>query len=180
MSFANWFAVGSLLVASPVLAAGTLSGTCTADYSVKATMDSFVGHVTSEPASVDLAKDDSLTITVGIAHMGSGNAKRDLEMLHMFNATNFPLIVGTAKSAALNALAPSAASVDLPLDVTIHGATKSLAAKVSNVSRSDTNLTFEAAFTVPLRDFGLKPPSIMKLIRVDNEVHVVAHVALAK
>jgi polyisoprenoid-binding protein YceI len=180
MSFAKWIACGTLMLALPVWADGSLTGVCNADFAVKATMDSFVGHVASQPVACDPARDAALTITVSIDRMATGKDKRDQAMFRMFSVTNFPTIVGTAPTAALNALDTAAGKAELPLELTIHGVTKPVAARVTKLNKTEAGLAFDAAFTVSLRDFGLKPPSVMKLIRVDNDVHVVAHVALAK
>ena len=180
MSFTKWIALSGLVFVSPVVQAGTMTGVCNAEFAVKATMDSFVGHAKSEPASVDLAKDGKLTFCVGVTNMITGKIKRDEEMFRMFSATNFPVIAGAAKVSDLNALKAEAGKATLPIDVTIHGVTHSLTAQVSGLKRNEKSLAFDAAFTVPLGDFGLTPPSVMKIIRVSNDVSVIAHVALAQ
>lgn len=173
------------LLAAMVFAAGTLAGsaawrgTCAAEFDTKATVDSFVGKAVSEPFTV---ADDAAEVVVNfrIADMRTGKAKRDEEMQHMFHADQWPTLSGAAPAGAVRALAADAADAqELPLRLTIGETTRDLVAKVTNVRDEGGSRLFDAAFDVSLKAFGLKAPSVMGLIRVQDIVKVSAHVTLA-
>ena len=146
-------------------------GSATADYAVKATMDSFVGKAKSEP--IVLAEGATeFPVTFLIAKMDSDKKKRDLEMQHMFKAEEFPEIVGRASAEAILGLQAADTAAELPIALTISGQTHDVPAKISEVKLADGQLTFTAYLEISLKSFGLKPPSIMKIINVGDVVKV--------
>lgn len=150
-------------------------GTCEAAFAVKATMDSFVGKAESEPVAVADGSSE-VRVTVPIAGMETGKKKRDAAMRQMFEEDRYPRIEGLA---SLDDLRRIAENGELPLTLSMHGQTRELIARVSGVEATENRLVFDAAFDVSLKEFGLKPPSIMKLIRVGDVVNVTAHLSLA-
>jgi len=167
-----------VLLALPVFARDTLYGSVTSEFKVKATVDSFTGKTASEPFVVQ-SDDEKVAVTFEIAKMETGKKKRDEEMLHMFHADEFPTIIGTAAATDVLALAPASEPIDLPLEVVMHGVTKQVVAKATKVSPADGGLTFDLEFPLILSDFDLKAPSIMMMIKVNNEVLVSSHVTLS-
>jgi len=171
----------SLLViatlALPVMAGDTMYGSVSAAFAVKATVDSFTGKATSLPFEIK-SGDDTVAVTFEIAKMETGKKKRDKEMLHMFHADEFPTITGTASTASILALAPSTDAVELPLEVAMHAITKPVTGKVTNVTRTDSDVSFDLEFPLALSEFDLKAPSIMMMIKVADVVQVTSHVTL--
>ncbi len=166
----------SLIVASLLSPAAHAAwqGSAAADYAVKATMDSFVGKVTSEP--IVIADDATeVQVTFLISKMDSGKKKRDVEMQHMFHAEQHPEIVGTAQAENLLGLQ---ADGEVPLRLTISGVTQEVPAKISHLVRTEGKLSFTANLEISLKSFGLKPPSIMKIINVGDLVKVTTTVEL--
>jgi len=157
----------------------TLYGTASSGFDVKATVDSFVGKAVSEPFEIK-SGEERVTVVYEIAKMETGKKKRDKEMLHMFHAEEFPQLSGSASSAAILALEPSEAEVDLPVEFVMHGVTNEVIGKVSNVVKTDEAVSFDLAFPLSLKEFDLKAPSIMMMIRVNNIVNVNSHVTLSK
>lgn len=155
----------------------TLYGSVASEFKVKATVDSFTGKALSEPFVVQPG-DDAIKVTFEIAKMETGKKKRDEEMMHMFHAAEFPQISGTAAAGELLDLSPGD-EAELPVTVVMHGVIKEVVAKVSAVAVTDGGRTFDLEFPLTLSDFDLKAPSVMKIIRVNNVVQVVAHVTLA-
>lgn len=152
-------------------------GRAEADFAVKATMDSFVGKGSSEP--ITLADDAAdLEIAFTIVKLKTGKKKRDVEMQHMFHADKHPLVVGRAARAAVQDLKPAAEAVELPVTLDIAGRTQAVTAQVTQVQLADGQLSFQADFDVSLKAFGLKPPSIMKIINVGDIVKVTTRVSL--
>ncbi len=151
-------------------------GTATASYDVKATVDSFVGQAVSEP----IAWTDNATeypVTFQILKMETGKKKRDVEMQHMFHAEQHPEIVGVAKAEDLRKLEQDG---DLLVTLTIAGVTQQLPARISNLVREEGKLSFDAYLEISLKAFGLKAPSIMKMINVKDLVKVTTRVELTK
>ena len=151
-------------------------GTATTEFAVKATMDSFVGKASSEP--IVLA--DGATefpVTFQVAKLDTGKKKRDVEMQHMFHADQHLDIVGVAQLA--DVLKPNEAG-EVPVNLTISGVTQTLPAKISDVVQADGKLSFQAYLEISLKSFGLKPPSIMKIINVGDVVKVTTTFTLAQ
>ena len=172
-------ALGVLLMAGCVMTASAAwQGQVEARFSVKATMDSFVGQATSRPVAV---ADDATDVDVvfAIADMKTGKKKRDVEMQHMFHIDQHPILSGRASRAALDALQPGGDAVELPITLAINGVTRDVAASVTNVERGDGTLSFQADFDVSLKSFGLKAPSVMKIINVADTVKVSSRVSLS-
>ena len=154
------------LCASTVSAAW--QGTATASFAVKATMDSFVGQAPSDP--IELA--DGATefpVTFQILKLDTGKKKRDVEMQHMFHAEEHPTLTGVAKAQDLLKLETGG---ELPVTLTIAGQTHEVPATISEIAREDGKLSFTAYLEISLKSFGLKPPSIMKIINVGDVVKV--------
>jgi len=149
-------------------------GQATAEYAVKATMDSFVGQATSEPIVIADGAPE-VSVTFQIARMETGKKKRDVEMQHMFHMDQHPDIVGTAKAEDLLAIGDAG---EIPVTLTISGQTLEVPARISKVKREEGKLTFTAKLDLSLKSFGLKPPSIMKIINVGDLVKVTANFEL--
>ena len=145
-------------------------GSASATYAVKATVDSFVGKAASEPIAIAEGADE-VTVTFAIAKMDTGKKKRDVEMQHMFHADQHPDIVGVARTEALLALT---ADGEVPVRLTINGQTREIPARISKLVREEGKLAFVADLDLSLKAFGLKPPSIMKIIKVADLVKATA------
>lgn len=157
--------------------AAPMYGSVDSTFDVKATVDSFVGKASSEAFTITEG-DAKVTVVYTVAGLETGKKKRDKEMMHMFSAEEFPMITGSADAKTILALTPSDNPVDLEVELTMHGVTKTVAGKVSKVEKADGSLAFDLEFPVVLSDFGLKAPSIMGLIRVNNTVQVASRVTL--
>lgn len=170
----NLFLIGSL--ALTLSAHAGWQGSASANYAVKATLGSFTGKAPSEPIAIaDGAAE--LPVTFQIANMDSGKKKRDAEMQRMFSADQHPTISGMAQAEALLKLDGSG---EVPVTLSISGKTQELTAKISDLVRADGKLTFTAYLEISLTSFGLKPPSIMKIINVDDVVKVTTTFSLTE
>ena len=166
------------LIAIPVFARDTMYISVTSAFKVKATMDSFTGKAVSD--TLEVKGDEKLVLVVfKIADMETGKKDRDKAMKKMFFADQYPLITGTADMDAILALDPAAESAELPVDVVMHGIAKPVIGKVSKVTKTDTVTSFDLAFPVDLKEYELKPPSIMMMIRVSGIVNVTSHVTVS-
>lgn len=151
-------------------------GSATADFAVKATVDSFTGKAASEAITIADGTSD-LPVTFQIARMETGKKKRDAEMQHMFGAEKHPYITGLA---SMDDLVKIEGQGELPVTLSISGQTRKLTATISNLVRADGKLTFTAHLVISLKSFGLKPPSIMKIINVHDLVKVTAAFELSE
>ena len=168
----------ALLMTATLAHAATWSGQCQSEYAVKATVDSFTGKAASEPFTIEEGA-DQVVVEVVVDKMETGKKKRDKEMQHMFHADVHPVIRGTASAAALQNLAPDAnGQAEIPFTLEIAGVKQELVAKVSKLVTEGSQRTFDAAFEVSVKSFGLKTPSIMGLIRVNDIVKVTSHFTL--
>lgn len=161
--------VVSTLVLNSAAQAGW-QGSASANYAVKATVDSFVGKATSEPIAIADGATE-FPVTFLISKMETGKKKRDVEMQHMFGMDKNDLITGLAKAESLLALQ---ADGEVPVSLTINGQTQELPAKISKLVKAEDKLSFVADLEISLKSFGLKPPSIMKIINVADLVKVTA------
>lgn len=143
-------------------------GSASAEYAVKATMDSFTGKATSEPIAIADGTTE-LPVTFQIAKMETGKKKRDVEMQHMFGADQHPYITGLTQADAVMKLDGAG---EVPVTLSIAGKTQERTAKISDVKNADGKLTFTAYLEISLKSFGLKPPSILKIINVGDVVKV--------
>jgi polyisoprenoid-binding protein YceI len=175
------YAISSLAVLW-VLAAGadageSWTGRCDVVFHVKATMHQFDGTAQSDPVGVNFnGGKASWTVAVPVSGMSTRNVKRDREMREMLHAHDHAQIVGQAAAVNWKALAGGgAAPADLPFDLTIAGTTRSLKAAVSDWKEDGDQVSFRARFTVSLKEFKLKPPSVIGMIRVADAVTVNAH-----
>lgn len=151
-------------------------GQATAAYAVKATMDSFVGQAASEPIVVADGAPE-VAVTFEIAKMETGKKKRDVEMQHMFHMERHPVIVGTARAEDLLKIGETG---EIPVTLAISGQTREVPARISKVTREEGKLTFTADLEISLKSFGLKPPSILKIINVSDLVKVTANFELVQ
>lgn len=150
-------------------------GSASAEFAVKATVDSFTGKAASEP--IALAADATeLPVTFQIAKLDTGKKKRDVEMQHMFHMEQHPELSGVASVADLTKLEGDG---ELPVRMTIAGVTQEVIARISDVQRTDSAWSFTAKMDLSLKSFGLKPPSIMKIINVADVVKVTARFSLS-
>lgn len=171
----RFICIASALALFTASARAGWQGSATATYDVKATMDSFTGNAASEPIAIADGATE-FPVTFLISKMETGKKKRDVEMQHMFGAEKYPEITGKASAESLLRLQ---ADGELPVSLTIAGVTKELPAKISKVSRSEGSLSFAVSMEISLKSFGLKPPSIMKIINVGDIVNVTAIFSLA-
>lgn len=167
-----------ILLSVSVQAREAMHGSAAAEFKVKATVDSFTGKAVSEPLELQPG-DDSISVTFAIAKMETGKKKRDKEMMHMFHAEEFPLITGTTPAVRVLDLKPGE-NAELPVSVTIHGVTKQVVGMATAIVPTEDGLSFDLEFPLSLKEFGLKPPSVMGIIRVNDQVQVVSHVTLGK
>ena len=66
----------------------------------------------------------------------------------------------------------------IPFLMEIRGIQKKLVGQITNWSNNEANVTFDLNFPVLLKDFDLKRPSFLGLLKVGEKVEVTAHFTL--
>jgi len=161
-------------------------GECFIEFTGHSTLHDFRGTVHSQPFEVLVEKAEngaetwSVDVSVTAEQMNTGNGLRDKNMRALLRVSDFPLIRGSVVRAAPAAFRSSAAPAKLPLKLSLLARDAEVEADVSNWQEDENRIEFDMAFPVSLGQYGLKPPSMMGMIKVGDRVDVLAHVILKK
>ena len=68
----------------------------------------------------------------------------------------------------------------VPFEMTLMGKTHEISGQVSDWSYSEKAVSFTVSFPVSLKDCGIKPPSVLGLVKVKDEILVKASLALKR
>lgn len=176
----------ALLAAAGYAQAEAMSGKCSIDFKGYSTLHDFEGHVRSQPYTVEVnrgadgAEQWAAKLAVPAAQMDTQHRRRDKNMHALLRVLQFPLIEGSVAPADPVLYRGAANPPALPIALTIAGRANTLQATVKNWQENERRVQFDVEFPVSLKQFGLKPPSVMGVIRVDDRVDVVCHVVLLK
>ena len=178
-----WCVAASLIFAVNA-GATTLDGDCSIRFFGQSTLHDFEGQVACQPFSMQTEENQlehkvvqSPVVTVLVSEMNTDNTARDKKMWAMFDQEHFPEIKGQFveldPELVLEQLAGSENSeTSLALDLQIRGVTQRISAKTREVKISPEQIWVIIEFPVSLASFDLKPPSVMGIIRVADEVRV--------
>jgi hypothetical protein len=162
----------------------------------KSTLHDFSGSVKSEPFGWQILTDPNTQrpivrgqLDVVVETMNTHNKDRDKNMHAMFESKKFPRIHGAVQDANLAPCLPVVRTVDakkppreipgkLPILVTIRDTRQTVTAEVSHLQTGAKEVTFSLAFELSLKSFGLKPPSVLGIIRVGDKIRIEAEVTL--
>lgn len=168
------------------------SGTCEAFFSGKSTLHAFDGSVKAKPFVVTvIGIDDPATakvsgkVTVDAAKMDTGNGKRDAKMHESMDVTNHPTIVADVGALTMAAMQPVEENgvprpTVLPFTLFLKGKEHQVRGTVANWSYKDDSASFEVSFALSLKAAGIKPPSVVGVVKVQDEIRVTARVNLAR
>jgi len=165
-------------------------GACDVAFSVTSTLHDFTGSARCLPFAAVLARDapgrqviPSVEVEVPVEGMDTGDKSRDGQMREMFQSVRFPRIHAAVHDVDVERLRVEIgkgregnASVDLLLR--IRDVERKVRATASNLKESGERVTFDLEFPVSLREFGLKAPSVLGIIRVGDKVSVKTTFAL--
>lgn len=149
------------------------SGSAAVAFHASSTLHDFSGSVTA--ANVRVTTDGTgpamtwiASGEVAVTNMSTAHSGRDVKMMEMFGATQWPMI----RAATLPRPTVNAGATGCTVRVEIKGVTNDIPATVSNWKASADALSFDVAFPVSLKAFTLRPPSVVGLIRVADRVEV--------
>lgn len=173
-------AATSLAAALPAQGAAPAlyDGTATIVFSGTSTLHDFVGRVPSQPFRLTMQTSPtgrvwSATASVKAAEMTTFHKERDEKMRQMFAADKQPLLAGTV----LDAPAPDRATNGVAsLKLKIGGQERALPVAIRDWQEANGHLSFTAIWEVSLKDYALKPPAVLGLIKVGDKVTVSAKV----
>ncbi len=165
--------------------AAELPGECSVRFFGDSTLHHFSGTAPCEAFHWPLQGDaESATVEIGdavvrvpVAGMTTADEKRDKKMYEMFSAADFPVIEGHFgrfdPNRLLTALrAEDGAAATLPFELVIRDLSRPVAATLKDLREDPEQISLAVAFAVSLSDFQLKPPSVLGLIRVADEIRI--------
>jgi hypothetical protein len=146
-------------------------------FDATSTLHDFGGIVHAQPFVLQVSSNHwSAEGDVLAGLMNTASAKRDQNMHEMFKTNDYPRIHGKVEQAAVPASGTTNATLSLKIRDQLHD----LPVVVSAWSETDSNVTFRAEWDVSLKQFQLKPPSVLGVIRVGDVVHLSADVTARK
>lgn len=169
------FAAASIVLLATSIRADEFQGTATIEFRGSSTLHDFEGTVAAKPFSATYHASEksgewrvSAKTSLSVLDMTTRNKKRDNNMFKMLDPKNFELISGSITNATI----PSEGSRETPVKVKIRDVELELGAILSDFKRDGDQASCRMDFPVSLKAFGLKPPSVMGIIRVDDTVEV--------
>ncbi|HEX7524471.1 MAG TPA: YceI family protein [Candidatus Deferrimicrobium sp.] len=171
-------------------ASGTIRGACEVAFLATSTLHDVSGSARCLPFETVLARGTAgrqilptVEVEVPVASMDTRNKSRDGKMREMFLSERFPRIHAAAHDVDVERLRVEIgksrdgnASIDLLLR--IRDVERKVRATASNLKESGERVSFDLEFPVSLREFDLKAPSVLGIIRVGDKVSVKATFAL--
>ncbi len=186
MRIAQIQAAAWLAFALSARAGAALTGECSIEFTGHSTLHDFRGTVHSQPFEVAVAQAEngeetwSVDVNVTADQMNTGNGARDRKMRALLKVVEFPIIRGAVARAAPAAFRNAAGPSKLPLKLSLLARDSQVEADVSNWQEDEKRVEFDMAFPVSLGQYGVKPPSMMGMMKVSDRVDVLAHVVLKK
>lgn len=146
-------------------------------FSATSTLHDFGGTVATQPFLLTLVSNRwSAEADVLSGTMATDNDKRDAKMHQMFNTNDYPQLHGEAVFASH----PVDGSTNAVLSLKIRDEQHDVPVRISNWVQTETNLHFQAEWPVSLKQFKLKPPSVVGVIRVGDTVTLNAEVTATR
>jgi len=141
------------------------------------TLHDFSGRLPAQPFLLILSNGTwSASADVLAGQMSTASEGRDGNMHKMLGTNQHPKIQGTVTAAPM----PGQAGTHVMLRLKIRDQARELPARVSAWTESATEIKFHADWELSLKDYGLKPPSVIGVIRVGDRVKLQADVTASK
>jgi len=170
----------------------TLEGQCQFQFFSKSTLHKFDGKGACQPftmISEQTVQGEELIrtpeIDVLVKGMDSDNAGRDEKMYDMFESDQYPVIKSMFKDLDPEVVLQQLSDKGnipghLDFDLQIRDITRPVQASVRKLLVTPEEVSFEMEFNISLADYDLKPPSLLGVIRVDDQVRVDVMVSLTR
>ncbi len=155
--------------------AETLAAKADIKFKGSSTLHDFEGTVTTQPFAAEFKPGSGegqwmvkARTALEVRNMTTHNKKRDKNMFKMFDLQHFAQIEGELPETLIS----EAGRTDAKLHLKIRDVEGDVTATISDVQRTEKQISCTMAFPVSLKAFNLKGPSVMGLIRVDEMVYV--------
>lgn len=170
----------------------TLEGQCDIRFFGQSTLHNFEGKgacqqftLNSEKAASGAETLRAPIISVLVKDMDTDNSGRDQKMQAMFESDRFPTIQGKFQDLAIDAVLQQlkeggSTPGQLDFDLQIRETSKTVAATTRDLQVTPEQISFRMEFPLSLADFQLKPPSVLGMIRVADQVRVEVTVVLSR
>ena len=153
------------------------------------TLHDFEGAVRSRVFEVEVEGDQvdatdlkGVEITVPVKKMDTGNRRMNKNMHKMFEADKHPTI--TAKLTGISEKTDGSEGgkdvANIQFDIKIREVSKQLRAVVKNIKTSNQEVMFNLELDVSVKAFKLKPPTMLGVLRVGDNVRVEVEIVLKK
>ena len=185
-------AMVALLLLTANVDAMTLDGQCEFQFFSKSTLHKFDGKGACQPFTMSSEKTTqgeehvrNPEVDVLVKGMNSDNSSRDEKMYVMFESDHYPVIKSKFKDLDPEIILQQIDDKGdqpghLDFNLQIRDVTKPVQATTRELLVTPEKVSFEMEFNISLADYGLKPPSILGLIRVDDQVRVNVMVSLTR
>ena len=185
MILRTWiFTVVAGLILATSAGATPLDGECSIRFFGKSTLHDFAGQAACQPFVLQTQGDESgrqviepTVVAVPVSRMDTDNDGRDKKMWAMFDGTNFPEIKGHFAALDPDVVLEQLKATEngqgsLEFDLQIREVTQHIKANTNVLTITPEQIVFTMEFPLSLASFELKPPSVMGIIRVADEVRV--------
>lgn len=149
----------------------------TVRFAATSTLHDFDGQLPAQPFFI-VVSNGTWSADAGVlaAHMATASEGRDRNMHKMLGTNEHPLIRGVVVAAPL----PGAAGTNVTLRLKIRDRSQDLPVRISDWKETGSEIQFHAAWELSLKQFALKPPSVIGVIRVGDRVKLEADVTATK
>ena len=164
----------------------SISGACDVSFLVSSTLHDFPGSGRCVPFTATVTRDAEgrrilpiVEVEVPVDGMDTRNRSRDAQMREMFQADRFPRIHASVRDVDVDRLREAmgkdpGGKAPLDLLLRIRDVERKVRATAGSLKETGERVSFALEFPVSLKEFGLKPPSVLGIIRVGDKVSVKA------
>lgn len=167
-------------------------GSCEVTFSGKSTLHDFEGTVSAKPFVVSLDQLEhpaqahaSSRVVVEAAKMDTDNDERDEKMHECMDVKTFPeIVVEVTDLAAADTKPVTGGAVPqptvIPFVLDLKGKKQKVTGKVSDWKYDGDSISCTVTFPVSLKASNIKPPSVLGIVKVKDEIEVAAHLELKR
>jgi len=151
--------------------------TATIRFAATSTLHDFGGELSAQPFTLLISNGNwSAEADVLAGQMNTANEKRDRSMYQMMDTNNHPRLHGIVAWTPI----PTTVGTNVTLNLTIRESKADLPVRVTDWKETAEEIRFHAAWEVSLKQFALKPPSVLGVIRVGDRVKLNADITAKK
>ncbi|MBI5906227.1 MAG: YceI family protein [Deltaproteobacteria bacterium] len=177
------------MLAGPAFA-DDIQGNCDVRFLATSTLHDFTGTARSRPFTAPLSMDAAgrrsipiVEVLFPVSEIRTGNASRDVKMREMFQADRYPVIRAVGRDVDAETFRDrmrkdSGGKTPIEATLVIRDVERKVRAEAGNWREEGDRISFDVEFPLSLKEFGLKPPSVLGFIRVGDRIVVKGTVAL--